>query len=74
MPVQTVNTYAFCVKRLSGISSSGVQNGQYEGEQVYVVATSLANAQATLAANYGSDLGPVTGGAAKTPGAITQLA
>jgi hypothetical protein len=69
MAVQAVNTYAFCVKRLSLSGRS-----HYMGEQVYVVATSLANAQATLTAQYGADLGVVTGGAALVPGAITQLA
>ena len=74
MAVQTVNTYGFCVKRLSAIAGAGVQSGQYEGEQVTVVATTLANAIATLTAQYSTDLGPVSGGAMLVPGAITQLA
>lgn len=83
MAVQTVNTYAFCVKRLSAMGTPGVGTptpgspaiaaGQYEGEQVYVAASSLANAQAVLAAWYGTDLGPVTGGAIKTPGVLTTM-
>jgi hypothetical protein len=83
-----VNMYAFNVKRLSLMVPAGVNLGTnasagptsstglaaYEGDQVYVVATTLANAIATLGVQYGSDLGPVSGGAIKTPGAITQLA
>jgi hypothetical protein len=74
MAVQAVNTYAFCVKRISYAAAAGAQNGQYEGEQVYVVAVDLPSAKATLTAQYSTDLGIVTGGAALVPGAITQLA
>jgi hypothetical protein len=84
-----VNMYAFNVKRLSLMMKAGANTSAtadagtpaasagfsaYEGDQVYVVATSLANAIATLGVQYGSDLGPISGGAMKTPGAITQLA
>jgi hypothetical protein len=64
MAVQTVNAYAFHVKRLS--------TGR--GDQVYVVAATRDLAYAMLQAQYGADLGTVTGGAALVPGAITTLA
>lgn len=89
MAVQIVNTYAFCVKRISALFPGGASsppptnpaliggsyNGAaaYEGEQVYVAASSLANAQAVLVAQYAADLGPVTGGAIKTPGVLTTM-
>lgn len=64
MAIQTVNTYAFHVKRLS--------TGR--GDQVCVVAANPTAAYAVLQAQYGADLGTVTGGAALVPGAITTLA
>jgi hypothetical protein len=47
--------------------------GGYQGEQVFVIASSPANALAVLQAQYGSDLGPVTGGGTHIPGALTTM-
>lgn len=73
MAVQIVNGYGYCVKRVSVMAGSGPQSGQYEGEQVFVVAASPANAMAVLQAQYGADLGPVTGGGTWLPSAITTM-
>jgi hypothetical protein len=87
MAIQAVNMYAFNVKRLSQMIAAGLNTGPnanagvgsnsgiaaYEGDQVYVASPTLAGALATLAAQYSTDLGPVSGGAIKTPGAITQM-
>lgn len=77
MAVQIVNTYGFNVKRLSILN--GIQdpyrgsNMAYQGDQVYVVASSLANAKLVLAAQYGADLGPVTGGTTHVFGGLTTM-
>lgn len=76
------NAYAFNVKRLSLMSTPnfiqpgtatgvGAGLGAYEGDQVYVLASTLPNAMAVLQAQYGADLGPVSGGAALVTGALT---
>ena len=48
-------------------------NMAYSGDQVYVVASSLANAMAVLQAQYGSDLGTVTGGTTHVYGGLTTM-
>jgi hypothetical protein len=87
MAIQTVNTYAFNVKRLSLMMKAGqnvnantdagvaasVGLAAYQGEQVYVSALDRAGAQAVLVAQYSTDLGPVSGGAIKTPGVLTTM-
>lgn len=77
MAVQIANAYGFNVKRLS------VMNGlpfpyqgsaaAYTGDQVYVLASSLSNAMAVLQAQYGTDLGPVSGGTTHVFGALTTM-
>jgi hypothetical protein len=73
MATQVVSVYAFCVKRLSIIASSGDQSGQYQGDQVWVVAATDGGATAVLQAQYGADLGPVSGGGTPIVGAITTM-
>lgn len=84
MPVQICNTYGFNVKRKS-IQNSPISidpknpyqaaagTAAYSGDQVYVVASSLANALAVLQAQYGTDLGTVTGGTTHVFGALTTM-
>lgn len=80
MAVQAVNTYSFNVKRLSQMvqttspTALGPMNPSYNGETAFVVATTPANALAVLTSFYGSDLGPVSGGATLVPNALTSLA
>jgi hypothetical protein len=85
--MQVVNTYAFNVKRLSLMMKAGqnvnpntdagvaasVGLAGYQGEQVYVSALTLPNALTVLGTQYGADLGPVSGGAIKTPGVLTTM-
>ena len=77
MAVQICNAYGFNVKRLSIMNGLPVpyqgSNMAYQGDQVYVIANSLANAQAVLQAQYGSDLGIVTGGTTHVFGALTTM-
>jgi hypothetical protein len=63
MAIQVVNTFAFHVRRLS----TGA------GEQVYVSAIDLPGARAVLAAQYGADLGKVSGGAPLVFAALTTM-
>ena len=46
---------------------------EYQGEQVFVLAANLAAAEAVLQAQYGADLGPVTGGGTLVYGALTTM-
>ena len=77
MAVQIVNTYGFNVKRKSIMNGLPApyqgSNMAYSGDQVYVVASSLANAQAVLQAQYGTDLGTVTGGTTHVYAALTTM-
>lgn len=79
MAVQITNAYGFNVRRLSLIptppASQGPAVGQssYTGDQVFVIASSLPNALAVLQAQYGADLGPVSGGNAHVTGALTTM-
>jgi len=65
MAIQTVNVYAFCVRR-AGSHPANL------GEQVYVTASSLLNAQAVLTAQYGAGY-TFSGGATPVTGALTTM-
>jgi hypothetical protein len=81
MSVQQANCYAYQVKRISlmtqgpnqGAPQPGYTPGAYLGEEVFVFAASQAQAMVVLGQVYGSDLGPVTGGATLVPGAWTTM-
>lgn len=84
MAVQIVNTYGYNVKRISlsapknpapGQSSPFLQGpeGGYTGEQVFVVAANQAAALAVLQAQFGADLGTVTGGGTHVYGCLTTM-
>lgn len=79
MAVQIANAYGFNVKRLSIMSQlpppqmGSAAGGAYQGEQVYVLASSVPNAMAVLQQQYGTDLGPVTGGTTHVYGALTTM-
>lgn len=77
MAVQIANAYGFNVKRLSvmnGLPAPYLGSASaYQGDQVYVLASSLPNAMAVLAAQYGTDLGPVSGGTTHVFGALTTM-
>ena len=46
---------------------------EYQGEQVFVLAANEPAAYAVLQAQYGADLGPVTGGTTHVYGALTTM-
>lgn len=73
MAIQTVNTYAFNVRRVSLHGPVAAGSGRYMGEQVYVTAKDLPTAIAVLQAQYGTDLGPYSGGGQLVTGALTTM-
>jgi hypothetical protein len=76
MAVQTVNGYAFNVKRVSLTPAQTPSNagmGGYEGDEVFVIAANANNALAVLQQWYGTDLGTVSGGASIVYGALTTM-
>lgn len=77
MAVQIVNCYGFNVKRLSIMNGLPApyqgSNMAYQGDQVFVVASSLPNAMAVLQAQYGTDLGIVSGGTTHVFGGLTTM-
>ena len=77
MAVQIANCYGFNVKRKSIMNGLPPpyqgSNMAYQGDQVFVVASSMPNALAVLAAQYGTDLGTITGGTTHVFGALTTM-